>query len=77
MSFREKFVIQVVVSMMIFSFVKSADVFGLQFIDEESVDYGKLFGSNIYDYDDKKAYKINESAFENIEAYKEILKGRQ
>lgn len=34
MNLREKIVIQVVVSMMIFSFVKSADVFGLQFIDE-------------------------------------------
>ncbi len=49
----------------------------LQFINEETVDYGKLFGSNIYDYDDKKVYTINEDAFENIEAYKEILKGRQ
>ncbi len=49
----------------------------LQFINEETVDYGKLFGSNIYDYDDKKVYAINEKAFENIEAYKEILKGRQ
>ncbi len=49
----------------------------LQFINEETVDYGKLFGSNIYDYDDKKIYAINEDAFENIEAYKEILKGIQ
>lgn len=48
----------------------------LQFINEETVDYGGLFGSNVYDYDDKKVYKINEAAFENIEAYKEILKGR-
>lgn len=49
----------------------------LQFINEETVDYGKLFGSNIYDYDDKKVYTINEDAFKNIEAYKEILKGTQ
>ena len=48
----------------------------LQFITEETVDYGRLFGSNVYDYDDKKVYTINEDAFKNIEAYKEILKGR-
>lgn len=34
MNFREKFVIQVVVSMMIFSFVKSADMFNLQLSDK-------------------------------------------
>lgn len=49
----------------------------LQFINEKEVFYNDLFGPSVYDYDDKKVYKINESAFENIEAYKEILKGRQ
>ena len=34
MNFREKFVIQVVVSMMIFSFAKSADMFNLQLLDK-------------------------------------------
>lgn len=49
----------------------------LQFINEVPVNYNELFGSNIYDYDDKKVYKINEEAFGNIEAYKEIIRGRQ
>ena len=49
----------------------------LQFINEVPVNYNELFASNIYDYDDKKVYKINEEAFGNIEAYKEIIRGRQ
>ena len=49
----------------------------LKFIKESKVDYKDLFGSYSFDYDDKKTYEINDSAFTNIEAYKAMLQGNK
>lgn len=49
----------------------------LKFIKENKVDYKDLFGSYSFDYDDKKTYEINDSAFMNIEAYKAMLQGNK
>ena len=47
----------------------------LKFIKENKVYYKDLFGSYSFDYDDKKTYEINDSAFNNIETYKAMLNG--
>ena len=49
----------------------------LKFIVEKEVKYKDLFGSYPFDYDDKKTYEINDSAFMNIEAYKAMLQGNK
>lgn len=43
-----------------------------QFVQAEQCDYRNLFGKTDWDFEDAHSYRINQDAFDNIEAYRAI-----